>query len=83
MAGEGCCKEVLKGRVGEERGSVGWRERCGELFWKGVAESCCREALEKSVVEKRWRSLVQRSAEWCCREVLQTSAVEKRWRRVL
>lgn len=33
---EGCCKEVLKERVREERGSVGWRERCGGYFRRAL-----------------------------------------------
>ena len=48
-----------------------WQKRRKiEIFQLCIAK-CCREVLEKSVVEKCWREVLQRSVgEECCREVV-------------
>ena len=54
------------------------------MLERSVVEECCREVLEKSVVEKSgvvekcWRRVLEKIAgEECCREVLKRSVVEK------
>ena len=45
---------------------------------------CCREVLEKSVVEKRWGQVLGKSVgEESSREVLEKRVVEKCWREIL
>jgi len=51
------CLEVLWGNVvGKLQRSV-VKEKCGEVLWRmrSVVEECCKEAIERSFVKKRWR----------------------------
>ena len=62
------------------------------MLEKSVVEDCCTEVVEKRVVGKCWRRLLERVleksvGEECCREVLgrsvERSLVGKCWGRVL
>ena len=48
------------------------------MLEKSVEEDCCKEVLEKRVVDKSWRRVLEEKR---CREVLYRSVVEKCWRR--
>ena len=52
-----------------------------EKFWRRVGEECCREVVEKSVVEKKKRVVVS-FGEGRCGAALER-VVQKCWRRAL
>ena len=54
------------------------------MLEKSVVEKCCRGVLEKSAGGDCWRRVVEKSVvEKCCREVLEKSLVEECWGEVL